>query len=92
MEKNGVIPDRKGAKVDAWSPGGVEIRVIMRTVIRPDKTPPNNNSTRIVLGVTALRCNIDGDTVIKKTSERAIVRRLENAIRIWKKSNSNKNR
>ena len=80
MEKNGVIPDRKGAKVDAWSPGGVEVEVTM-TVTR------FSNEEKSILSASARRCNIDGDTVIKKTSERAIVRRLENAIRIWKKSN-----
>ncbi len=89
MEKNGVIPDRKGAKVDAWSPGGVEVEVAM-TVTRDSSEAKSKEKS--ILGVTARRCNIDGDTVIKKTSERAIVRRLENAIRIWKKSNLDKNR
>ena len=70
MEK-GVLPDRKGAKVDAWSPGGVELVII--------ESEPRR------LELVAKRCNIDGDTIIKFTSERAIVRRLEETIRIWKK-------
>ena len=90
MEKNGAIPDRKGAKVDAWSPGGVEIQVTITTTVTRVAIERKIDQ-KSILGVTARRCNIDGDTVIKKTSERAIVRRLENAIRIWKKSNHNKN-
>lgn len=85
MEK-GVLPDRKGAKVDAWSPGGVEIEV-MATSLPVAVLPTNTGERTIRIGVTARRCNIDGDTVVKKTSERAIVRRLENAIRIWEKNN-----
>lgn len=86
MEK-GVLPDRKGAKVDAWSPGGVEIQVTMRSEVEAVLgTQTSRKTQRNILGVTARRCNIDGDTVIKKTSERAIVRRLENALRIWGKT------
>jgi hypothetical protein len=96
MEKNGAMPDRKGAKVDAWSPGGVEIKVTTSTMTTTLGRKTNQNRNQILLqqqrtsvvGVTARRCDIDGDTVVKKTTERAIVRRLENAIRIWKKSNS----
>jgi hypothetical protein len=71
LEK-GVLPDRKGAKVDAWSPGGVELVV-------------STNADTSRLALTARRCDMDGDTVIKQSSERAIVRRLKEAIRIWKK-------
>lgn len=89
MEKNGVIPDRKGAKIDAWSPGGVEVQVTINTIIKETAIGSKANQ-KSVIEIKARRCNIDGDTVIKKTSERAIVRRLENAIRIWKKSNQDK--
>ena len=97
MEKNGAMPDRKGAKVDAWSPGGVEIKVTTTATKTAAALVTETNQNQImlqqkrtsVIGVTARRCDIDGDTVVKKTTERAIVRRLENAIRIWKKSNSN---
>jgi hypothetical protein len=102
MEKNGAMPDRKGAKVDAWSPGGVEIQVTMMTTTTTTATKTaalgtkmNQNQIMLqqqrtsILGIIARRCDIDGDTVVKKTTERTIVRRLENAIRIWKKSNSN---
>ena len=111
MEK-GVLPDRKGAKVDAWSPGGVEITVTTTTT--KTTTPMDRSSRkqaptlhdnpigrhgaeaeteqqteqRHKLGVVVRRCDIDGDTVIKKTTERAIVRRLEDALRIWKKNNA----
>lgn len=89
MEKNGVIPDRKGAKIDAWSPGGVEIQVTINTIIKETAIGSEANQ-KSSIEIKARRCNIDGDTVVKKTSERAIVRRLENAIRIWKKSNRDK--
>ena len=97
MEKNGAMPDRKGAKVDAWSPGGVEIKVTTTATKTAAALVTETDQNQImlqqkrtsVIGVTARRCDIDGDTVVKKTTERAIVRRLENAIRIWKKSNSN---
>lgn len=86
MEK-GVVPDRKGAKVDAWSPGGVEIQVTIRTVVEAVlETQTSRKRQKTIIGVMAQRCNIDGDTVIKKTSERAIIRRLENALRVWGKT------
>lgn len=88
MEK-GVLPDRKGAKVDAWSPGGIELTVTITSAPASAATSPADRN--LVLGLTARRCDIDGDTVIKKTTERAIVRRLENALRIWKKSNDARN-
>jgi hypothetical protein len=71
----GIIPDRKGAKLDAWSPGGVEVIV--------ETTHQENNTYQ--LSLSARRCGVDGDTVIKFSSERAIVRRLNEAVRIWKK-------
>eukprot|EP00536_Pseudo-nitzschia_multiseries_P016241 jgi/Psemu1/45428/gm1.45428_g len=80
MEK-GVLPDRKGAKVDAWSPGGIEIMISTKT---------SEASNRAVLDVMVRRCDIDGDTVIKKTTERAIIRRLEDALRIWKTNREKK--
>ena len=108
MEK-GILPDRKGAKVDAWSPGGVEITVTAKTIPTTSNininnasstnendngqnatTHNNSNGKRMIIGVTARRCSIDKDTVIKKTTERAIVRRLEDALRIWKKNNARK--
>ena len=92
MEKTGAIPDRKGAKVDAWSPGGVEIQVTTK-IISKAMAGAHTNPTiqrRNIIGVTARRCDFDGDTVAKKTTERAIVRRLENAIRVWKQSNNAK--
>ena len=77
MEK-GVLPDRKGAKVDAWSPGGVELLI--------HTTQSNQHGLPVrFLHLQARRCDIDGDTIIKHSSERAIVRRLQEAIRIWKK-------
>lgn len=104
MEK-GILPDRKGAKVDAWSPGGVEITVATKTIPATSNsnhsssandndsnanTDNNSNGKRMIICVTACRCSIDKDTVIKKTTERAIVRRLEDALRIWKKNNAKK--
>jgi hypothetical protein len=77
LEK-GVVPDRKGAKVDAWSPGGVEILVGILYW-------SGGYSNMYTLQLVARRCNVDGDTIIKDTSKRAIIRRLEEAIRIWKK-------
>ena len=76
MEK-GVLPDRKGAKVDAWSPGGVELWV--------HTTSMESSSKLQNLHLLVRRCDIDGDTIIKYSSERAIVRRLKDAIRIWRK-------
>jgi hypothetical protein len=74
LEK-GVLPDRKGAKLDAWSPGGVE--VLVRSVVMEDDVQE--------VWLMAKRCGIDGDTIIKVSSERVIVRRLKEAIRIWRK-------
>ncbi len=74
MEK-GVLPDRKGAKMDAWSPGGIQLFV--EIVEKTNTTGPWQ------LRLEARRCDIDGDTVIKYSSERAIIRRLQEAIRIW---------
>lgn len=73
MEK-GVLPDRKGAKLDSKSPGGIAISLITTTATTPS-----------VLTFVAQRCGVDGDTVIKASSERAIIRRLDEALRIWKK-------
>ena len=98
MEK-GVLPDRKGAKVDAWSPGGVELIVGIAVVdgnvgstntaygIKDGTALPQQQQQekQLALQLQALRCDVDGDTVIKFTSERAIVRRLQEAIRIWRK-------
>ena len=83
MEKNGAIPDRKNAKVDAWSPGGVQIEIIINT--SANKIKKKRSSSKI--GIILRRCDIDGDTIIKRTTERAIIRRLDDAIRIWKKNN-----
>ncbi|OEU23586.1 hypothetical protein FRACYDRAFT_233761 [Fragilariopsis cylindrus CCMP1102] len=80
MEKNGSIPDRKNAKVDAWSPGGVQIEIININT-SANKIKSSN------IGIILRRCDIDGDTIIKRTTERAIIRRLDDAIRIWKKNN-----
>lgn len=107
MEK-GVLPDRKGAKVDAWSPGGVELLVSI--VVCQKSTIDSTTSTEstkisfvaeestwenqptqssqqqvLALQLQVLRCDIDGDTIIKYTTERAIVRRLKDGIRIWRK-------
>ena len=73
----GIIPDRKGAKLDAWSPGGVEV------MVETTRHCQENNTYQ--LSLSARRCGVDGDTVIKFSSERAIVRRLDEAVRIWKK-------
>jgi hypothetical protein len=75
LEK-GVLPDRKGAKVDAWSPGGIEIFI---------QTVASSEGKVVELCLVAKRCGIDGDTIIKETSERKIVRRLNEAVRVWKK-------
>jgi hypothetical protein len=74
LEK-GRMPDRKGGKVDAWSPGGMQLTVQIETL----------EEESAELRLVAKRCDIDGDTIIKLTSERAIIRRLNEAIRIWKK-------
>ena len=82
LEK-GVIPDRKGAKVDAWSPGGVKLTITIRP--QHEEEGDITREQLYVMGMTARRCDIDGDTIIKYSSERAIIRRLEEAMRIWKK-------
>ena len=74
LEK-GVLPDRKGAKLDSKSPGGIQL--LVETIFS------ENNQYELVL--TATRCGIDDDTIIKVSSERTIIRRLNDAIRIWKK-------
>lgn len=78
MEK-GNLPDRKGAKVDAWSPGGVQLTVL----VVPTSIELDSFDWKLVLEVR--RCDIDDDTIIKYSSERAIVRRLTQAVRIWQK-------
>lgn len=92
----GIIPDRKGAKIDAWSPGGVEL--LVQTVETVATTRATNrrkqgetdgttcrdeNEPEQRLRLVARRCDIDGDTIIKVSSERAIVRRLDEAVRVW---------
>ena len=74
LEK-GVLPDRKGGKLDSKSPGGVQLIVLTR--IQEEKF--------YQLDLVAVRCGIDGDTIIKVSSERTIIRRLCDAIKIWKK-------
>ena len=81
LEK-GTMPDRKGGKVDAWSPGGIQLTV------QVDILEQESAGLRLI----ARRCDIDGDTIIKLTSERAIIRRLNEAIRIWKKVRAMPNR
>jgi hypothetical protein len=75
LEK-GVMPDRKGGKSDAWSPGGIQLTVQVEMILQQETAE---------LRLVAKRCDIDGDTLIKRKSERAIIRRLNEAIRIWKK-------
>jgi hypothetical protein len=92
MEK-GVLPDRKGAKVDAWSPGGIQLLVTVLEVPSSSLSLSNQFNDGddddeaadrgFQLTLEARRCDIDGDTVIKYSSERAIIRRLKEAIRIW---------
>jgi len=84
MEK-GVLPDRKGAKIDAWSPGGVQLLVSIVDESKLVSFPYDESHLDgpFRLRLEARRCDIDGDTVIKYSSERAIVRRLHEAIRIW---------
>ena len=84
MEK-GVLPDRKGAKVDAWSPGGVLLLVHVIQLQGPPGFGVMTEDPIWQLLLQARRCDIDGDTVIKYSSERAIVRRLKEAVRIWVK-------
>ena len=92
LEK-GIIPDRKGAKVDAWSPGGVEL--ILKLVEEEEKDEKNKSQSLeddavkehkvYHLMLSARRCDIDDDTIVKFSSERVIMRRLKEAIRIWLK-------
>jgi len=87
MEK-GILPDRKGGKVDAWSPGGVELLVLISLPSeqqQQQQQQQQDSSQAVQLQVMAKRCDIDGDTIIKYASERAIVRRLTDAVRIWEK-------
>lgn len=73
MEK-GVLPDRKGGKLDSKSPGGITI------VVTTEKMHDNGScAVRLV----AQRYGVDGDTIIKASSERAIIRRLNEALNIW---------
>jgi hypothetical protein len=80
LEK-GKFPDRKGAKIDTWSPGGVELVF----VIVADNGGVKQQDENDVLQMVARRCDIDGDTIVKTRSEQTIVRRLNEAIRIWSK-------
>jgi hypothetical protein len=82
LEK-GFLPDRKGAKLDSKSPGGVQLMIQTKT-----KVVTNDEGTKddYELQLVASRCAVDEDTVIKVSSERTIIRRLNEAIRIWKKS------
>ena len=93
LEK-GQMPDRKGAKIDAWSPGG--ILLIVQTVKYDSPNEASFDSIEdmveseegrfmLRLELRAKRCDIDGDTVVKLSSERTIIRRLRDAIRIWNK-------
>ncbi|CAB9522120.1 expressed unknown protein [Seminavis robusta] len=84
MEK-GVLPDRKGAKVDAWSPGGVELIVKMIPLGSSNDLTSAAPIPTWRLQLECRRCDIDADTIIKYSSERAIVRRLKEAVRIWEK-------
>jgi hypothetical protein len=81
LEK-GKFPDRKGAKIDAWSPGGVELVFV---VVDDGKHEQQGNENNVELQMVARRCDIDGDTIVKARSEQTIVRRLNEAIRIWSK-------
>lgn len=69
LEK-GILTDYKGAKLDSNSPGGL---ALIMTTLSPT-----------TLRLMVRRWGID-DTIIKITSERAIVRRLKDAMRIWEK-------
>ena len=77
LEK-GTLPDRKGAKLDSKSPGGISIMI--HTIERRK----GSNDIYYELQLVASRCGIDDDTIIKVSSERTIIRRLKYAIRIWK--------
>ena len=85
LEK-GQIPDRKGAKIDSWSPGGILLLVQTVDCGRSNVDDSSDEVHKdLMLRLIAKRCDIDGDTVVKISSERTIVRRLKDAIRIWKK-------
>lgn len=75
MEK-GVLPDRKGGKLDSKSPGGIALSVTTTTT---------TTMSQPLLRLVVQRCGVNRDTVIKASSERAIVRRLKEALRIWQK-------
>jgi len=112
LEK-GQIPDRKGAKIDSWSPGGIHF--IIQTLQYEEEELDNeaelvenepfvkevNDNVHVMsiklnqkkiemyeLRLVAKRCDIDRDTVVKVSSERTIIRRLRDAIRIWNKMRS----
>ncbi len=95
LEK-GQIPDRKGAKIDSWSPGGILILIQTISCHNPSNESKNGlecntwntEHERQRLRLVAIRCDIDGDTVVKVSSERTIIRRLKDAIRVWKKMRS----
>lgn len=99
LEK-GVVPDRKGAKIDLWSPGGILLLVQTVSVELPcDDGDGSVDSEAVASGIgvagtknsvhgrrlrlVAQRCDIDGDTVVKVSSERTVVRRLKEAVGIW---------
>eukprot|EP00586_Coscinodiscus_wailesii_P010485 CAMPEP_0172505272 /NCGR_PEP_ID=MMETSP1066-20121228/185065_1 /TAXON_ID=671091 /ORGANISM="Coscinodiscus wailesii, Strain CCMP2513" /LENGTH=242 /DNA_ID=CAMNT_0013281823 /DNA_START=276 /DNA_END=1004 /DNA_ORIENTATION=- len=86
MEK-GVMPDRKGAKLDSLSPGGIEIAVETVVVLASENNEEDfrQQKLRHDVRLVARRCGIDSDTVIKFTSERAVIRRMEGAMRVWRK-------
>lgn len=98
MEK-GRLPDRKGAKIDSKSPGGVLFLIQITsccdtsTPTRTDMIAEDNPSIihdgeQHQLQLIAKRCDIDDDTIVKVASERTIIRRLNDAIRVWKKMRS----
>eukprot|EP00977_Amphora_coffeiformis_P030278 scaffold45806_cov237-Amphora_coffeaeformis.AAC.9 len=80
MEK-GVLPDRKGGKLDSKSPGGIAISISTLTA-KPGTTLQLNPT---LLRLVVQRCGVDRDTIVKASSERAIVRRLKEALRIWQR-------
>lgn len=83
LEK-GQVPDRKGGRIDSWSPGGI-ILILETVAAKSDINAETFEAARHELRLGAKRCDIDGDTVVKKSSERTIIRRLRDAIRIWNK-------
>lgn len=86
LEK-GQVPDRKGGRIDSWSPGGI-ILILETVAAQSDVKAESFEAARHELRLSAKRCDIDGDTVVKKSSERTIIRRLRDAIRIWNKMRS----